>query len=55
MKLINTKKISEPVFCSICEKDRKHILATYQDVNENNETYEVQMQKCKSCGTETAI
>ncbi|MGL5315332.1 MAG: hypothetical protein ACRC92_18895 [Peptostreptococcaceae bacterium] len=55
MELINTKKINDPIFCSICEKDRKHILATYQGVNDNNETYEVQMQKCKSCGTETEL
>ena len=55
MELINTKKINNPVFCKICEKERKHILATYQDMNDSDEAFEVKMQKCKSCGTETEI
>ena len=55
MELISSKKISQPVFCNICEKERKHVLTTYQDTNENNETYEIKMQKCKSCGTETML
>ena len=55
MELVNTKKINKPIFCNICEKERKHILAIYEDTNENNEIYQVQMQKCKSCGTETQI
>ena len=55
MELINTIKMTKTIICNICEKERKHVLATYQDTNENNETYEVQMQKCKSCGTETML
>jgi hypothetical protein len=53
VELINTKKIKEPEFCNLCEKDRKHLLLTYQDVNENNEPYTFEMKKCKSCGCET--
>ena len=55
MELVNTKKISKPIFCNICEKERKHILTTYEDTNENNEIYQIQMQKCKSCGAENQI
>lgn len=55
MELVNSKKLSDPVFCNICEKERKHILSTYEEVNDNNETYTVQIQKCKSCGAETQL
>ncbi|MGL5346945.1 MAG: hypothetical protein ACRDA3_06315 [Peptostreptococcaceae bacterium] len=55
MELLKTKKINDPVFCNVCEKERKHMLATYECVNDNNETYTVEMQKCKSCGNETEV
>lgn len=55
MELIKTKKIDNPIFCNMCEKERKHVLATYECVNDKDETYTVQMQKCKSCGVETEL
>ncbi len=55
MELINTKKLNEPVFCEICEKERKHVVATYQCLNDSNEPYTVNFQRCKSCGTEKEI
>ena len=55
MELLKTKKINDLVFCNVCEKERKHVLATYECINDNNETYMVQMQKCKSCGNETEL
>lgn len=53
MELVNTKKIKDTQFCNLCEKDRKHVIVTYKDVNESNEQYTFEMKKCKSCGKET--
>lgn len=53
MEVINTKKMKDPQFCSLCEKDRKHVIVTYEDLNDNNETYNFEMKRCKSCGNET--
>lgn len=55
MELINTKKMKDPQFCSLCEKDRKHVIVTYEDINDNEETYTYDVKKCKSCGNETSI
>ncbi|MGL6107788.1 hypothetical protein [Romboutsia sp.] len=55
MELINTKNMKKQVFCTVCEKDRKHVLATYQGINENNESYNVDFQRCKSCGNEKEL
>lgn len=55
MELIRTKNMKEQVFCNICEKDRKHVLATYEGINENNEPYTLEFQRCKSCGNEKEL
>lgn len=55
MELINTKKMKDSQFCSLCEKDRKHVIVTYEDINESNEPYTFEMKRCKSCGNETTL
>lgn len=55
MELINSKKLKEAEFCELCEKERKHLIVTYQDMNENNEPYTVEMKRCKSCGREQEL
>ena len=55
MEILKTRKLKETVFCNICEKERKHTIVTYQNINENNETYVFEMQKCKACGKEQSL
>ncbi len=55
MELVNSKKVDEQIFCEVCEKDRKHVINTYQGLNNNNEVYTVDYQKCKACGKEREL
>lgn len=55
MEVIKTRKLKEAVFCPICEKERKHTIVTYQDINENNEECIVEMRRCKACGKEQQL
>lgn len=52
MELISSKKMGEMVFCDLCEKERKHVINTYQDFSDSNEAYTLTFQKCKACGKE---
>ncbi|WP_278683670.1 hypothetical protein [Paraclostridium bifermentans] len=55
MEILKTKKLKESVFCSNCEKERKHTIVTYQNINENNEESIVEMRRCKACGKEQSL
>ena len=55
MELINTRKLSEQIFCDVCEKERKHVINTYQGINNNDEAYTIDYQKCKACGKEREL
>lgn len=55
MEILKTRKLKESVFCSNCEKERKHTIVTYQNINENNEECIVEMRRCKACGKEQSL
>lgn len=55
MEVLRTRKLKESVFCNNCEKERKHTIVTYQNINENNEECIVEMKRCKACGKEQSL
>ncbi|WP_250675917.1 hypothetical protein LZ906_014500 [Paraclostridium ghonii] len=55
MEVLKTRKLKESVFCINCEKERKHAIVTYQNINENNEECIVEMRRCKACGKEQSL
>ena len=55
MEILKTRKLKESVFCDNCEKERKHTIVTYQNINENNEECIVEMRRCKACGKEQSL
>ncbi len=55
MEVLKTRKLKESVYCNNCEKERKHAIVTYQNINKNNELQIFEMKRCKACGKEQSL